>query len=331
MSVRKTAAGWRVDIRPNGRDGKRVRKHFATKAEALRFEAYTKTTMTQRPDWQPPSKDRRPLSALIARWYEAHGQHLKDGASRVAFMQAAARALGDPAACDFTAQAFADYRAQRLADGLSANTVNHEHAYFRALFNELERLGEWPQPNPLAKIRRLRMTERELSFLNRGQVQALLAELGRGRNQDALQVARVCLATGARWSEAETLRAEQISPGLITFSNTKNGCSRAVPVSPALAEQLGQRRPAGRLFSRCYDAFRHAIGRAGIKLPAGQLSHVLRHTFASFFMQNGGNILTLQRILGHASLTMTMRYAHLAPDHLEEARTLNPLRDAEGR
>jgi integrase len=42
-------------------------------------------------------------------------------------------------------------------------------------------------------------------------------------------------------------------------------------------------------------------------------------------MMNGGNILTLQRFLGHASLTMTMRYAYLAPDHLEEAKRLNPL------
>lgn len=56
-----------------------------------------------------------------------------------------------------------------------------------------------------------------------------------------------------------------------------------------------------------------------------QLAHVLRHTFASHFVIRGGNILTLQKILGHSSLTVTMRYAHLAPDHLEEVRKLNPL------
>ncbi len=42
-------------------------------------------------------------------------------------------------------------------------------------------------------------------------------------------------------------------------------------------------------------------------------------------MMNGGNILVLQQILGHQSITMTMRYAHFAPDHLEEATRLNPL------
>ncbi len=65
--------------------------------------------------------------------------------------------------------------------------------------------------------------------------------------------------------------------------------------------------------------------RAGIETPAGQLTHVLLHTFASHFMMNGGNILVLQRILGHTDIKVTMRYAHFAPDHLSEAMLLNPL------
>jgi integrase len=64
---------------------------------------------------------------------------------------------------------------------------------------------------------------------------------------------------------------------------------------------------------------------AGIQLVEGQKTHVLRHTFASHFMMNGRNILVLQRILGHANIRETMRYAHFAPDHLEAAVELNPL------
>ncbi|ESB35668.1 phage integrase [Salmonella enterica subsp. enterica serovar Agona str. 0292] len=40
---------------------------------------------------------------------------------------------------------------------------------------------------------------------------------------------------------------------------------------------------------------------------------------------NGGNILVLRDILGHADIKMTMVYAHFAPDHLEDAVTKNPL------
>ncbi|WP_422411883.1 MULTISPECIES: tyrosine-type recombinase/integrase [unclassified Endozoicomonas] len=72
-------------------------------------------------------------------------------------------------------------------------------------------------------------------------------------------------------------------------------------------------------------AFRRALKRSGIELPRGQASHVLRHTFASHFMMNGGNILVLQKILGHEDIATTMRYAKFDPDHLQDATRLNPL------
>ncbi|MDA4819354.1 site-specific integrase, partial [Enterobacter hormaechei] len=43
------------------------------------------------------------------------------------------------------------------------------------------------------------------------------------------------------------------------------------------------------------------------------------------FMMNGGNILVLQRVLGHTDIKMTMRYSHFAPDHLEDAVKFNPI------
>lgn len=54
---------------------------------------------------------------------------------------------------------------------------------------------------------------------------------------------------------------------------------------------------------------------------------MLRYTFASHFVITGGNILTLQKVLGHSSLNMTLRYAHLSPDHLQDALRLNPIFD----
>jgi site-specific recombinase XerD len=46
------------------------------------------------------------------------------------------------------------------------------------------------------------------------------------------------------------------------------------------------------------------------------VTHSLRHTFASHFMMSGGSILTLQKLLGHSSLDVTLIYAHLAPDFM---------------
>ena len=62
-----------------------------------------------------------------------------------------------------------------------------------------------------------------------------------------------------------------------------------------------------------------------IRTTTTQLTQILRHTFASHYMMQGGNILTLQRIPGHGDIKMTMRYSHLAPDHFATVLTHSPL------
>lgn len=93
------------------------------------------------------------------------------------------------------------------------------------------------------------------------------------------------------------------------------------PVAAGLEKQIKAALP----FPDCYKKFGESVTAVGLELPAGQLTHVLRHTFARHYMMNGGDILTLQRVLGHASLDMTMKYAHHSPGHLAEVVNLNPL------
>lgn len=151
----------------------------------------------------------------------------------------------------------------------------------------------------------------------------MLGECNRHDHTDLETVVRICLATGARWSEAESLRKSQLAKCKITYTNTKGRKNRTVPISKEFYESLPDDKK-GRLFSDCYGAFRSALEKTGIELPAGQLTHVLRHTFASHFMMNGGNILVLQRLC-HTDIKMTMRYANFAPDHFEDAVRLNPI------
>lgn len=140
-------------------------------------------------------------------------------------------------------------------------------------------------------------------------------------------VAAICLATGAHWGEAQGLTPERLRNLLVTFVNTKGKRARSVPIASELESRIHQHFKQHGPFSNCLNSFDKTLAVSGLKLPAGQSSHVLRHTFASRFVMIGGNILTLQKILGHTSLAMTMRYAHLAPDHLQDAVKLGPAGD----
>lgn len=159
--------------------------------------------------------------------------------------------------------------------------------------------------------------------MSNDQITELLEELRKSKDSDCYHIARICLATGARWSEAENLLDTDIRPNSITYRATKNGKNRTVPISADFYKSIPIRE--GKVFKYGYSTLKRRIKNLSFSLPTGQMSHVLRHTFASHFIQNGGNILVLQKILGHGSLLMTMRYAHLAPEHFEEAIKFNPI------
>lgn len=345
MAIRKLPSGkWLSETYPEGRPSKerprvpRIRKQFATKGEALAFERFLDDPEKSTP-WREGNAapgDQRRLLDLVELWFALHGQSLNDGERRKSKLLSVSEALGNPIAVNFTARDFAAYREARLSGqlpnrrstqqaskGVSPSTINREHSYLRAVFNELKRLGEWEGENPLDGVRSFKVADSELAFLYEEEIRRLLETSAESANPDLLLVVKLCLATGARWSEIEGLNQAQVAPGRITFTRTKSNKSRYIPISPDLYAQIPKRR--GRLFRDCYRYFETALDKAGIVLPEGQCTHVLRHTFASHFMMNGGNILVLKKILGHSTITMTMRYAHFAPDHLEDATRLNPL------
>lgn len=303
-------------------DGKRVRRWFDTKTAATAFFNEGKKGLVEKSAVEPVSRLR--LSELINEWYFLHGQYLARGRYIFRRLKAIAVECGDPLAAKFSASLFVEYRAKRLAQ-INVNTANLELRLLKSVFNTLIRFDKW-DVNPLAKLRKLKTKELEVRFLNDDEIERLLfacAEI----SLDLLMAVKLALSTGARWGEIEGLTADRVLPCKVVFSKTKSGKNRAVPISPELYDELSALLGGGGLVFP--DVSRHqfasAVKNAGIKLRDNQSTHVLRHTFASHFMINGGNILVLRDILGHSSVNMTMIYAHFAPDHLETATAFNPL------
>lgn len=315
--IRRYGNGWGFDFRPDGVKGSRIRKRgFSTRLQAA--NALRALQSGKSPGLR--------LSALIADWHRLHGQTLKDAKYRLSRTMAICERLGDPLVEDFRPADWADYRLQRLND-VTPSTVNHEQRYLSAVFGEGVRLG-LVQSNPLAVVRSMKVPEVELTYLTLAECSALLDECRVSSNPSCYAVALLCLATGGRWGEVQSLHRSSVLSGKVIFqgATTKTAKTRAVPVDPAIIEEAVSlaRSDSQRLFYPCRDAFRSAYKRTGLVTPQ-QLTHVLRHTFASHFVMSGGDILTLQRILGHSSIAMTMRYAHLSPNHLSAAVNLNPL------
>lgn len=317
MSAKKQPDGtWSVDFYVNGRDSQRVRRGgFASKAHAMRFE---------RDFSLQPSPATERFSDLVDLWYQVHGVTLKNGARRYTALRYICQRLNNPRACDFTAATWSRYRTERLKTA-TQSTINIEHIYVSSVFTELARQGQYHGTNPLHGMRRFRIDQKALAFLTFDQIAQLLAELAKSHNPYVLVIAKIALSTGARWSEAERLRRSQLLSDRIVFTATKNGRNRTVPVDPELiAEALSVALPIERMFGPARGAFESCYARCGFKTP-GQLTHILRHTFASHFVMAGGDLRTLKDILGHADITTTMVYAHLAPEHLDKALSLNPL------
>ncbi|RYY01594.1 MAG: integrase [Gammaproteobacteria bacterium] len=329
MNIKKVGEKYLVDMYPNGRVGKRVRKKFDTRIEAARFEKFVLASVSQKKEWNPSKSDNRRISELIEVWFKLCGVHLKDGIRRKSKLQRLCLALGDPIAKKIESKNFVAYRSMRIANGIAPKTMNNELSYIDSMFSSLNKIGEIDYSNPIDSVDMLKLDERELSWLTSEQINALLAKMDDfSLNPHVKLLTKISLATGARWGEAEALTLSRVTAGKLTFSKTKSGKNRSIPVSAELFNEIRSHLRVHGRFTHSLSAFRRALKAANIELPAGQSAHVLRHTFASHFMMNGGDILTLQKILGHSSIVITMRYAHLSRDHLSEAVSKNPLQSA---
>lgn len=320
MSIKKLEDGrYELDIRPRGAAGKRIRRKFTTKAEAVAFERYTLSNFHDK-EWLAKPADKRSLSDLIDLWWIYEGRNHKYGPSYRSRLDKINREMGFPRAFMLNRNFLITYRAGKLQKGLQASGVNRDLCVLSGMFSVLIEAEEFHTENPLHAVRKLRVKNKEMSFLDDAEISALLRAL----DGDNRKVAILCLSTGARWSEAADLRAEHVVERRITFIETKNGKKRSIPISQEVADIILSKK-TGRLFGASYGAFCATLKAIKPDLPKGQATHALRHTFATHFMMRGGNIITLQRILGHATIQQTMTYAHFAPDFLQEAIDKNPL------
>ena len=233
------------------------------------------------------------------------------------------QAIGNVAIKDLSQKRIEQFLNKRMEEGkVGAATRNRHLTMLRAMFNK----GiEWglANSNPAGSIGRLRETGARTRFLDGHEIQRLLA----ASSESFRPILITALHTGMRRGEILNLKWADVDfkNTIITVQESKSGKKRMLPMDDTLCETLRvlpTRFKRGYLYPSPvkegkpqYDfkrQFRNAVTKAGID---NFRFHDLRHTFASHLVVSGVDLMTVKELLGHATLTMTMRYSHLAPDH----------------
>lgn len=237
-----------------------------------------------------------------------------------------------------TGQDIKAYIRWRREAGRAAGTINRELAALSSAINHCNREWEWGLPNPV-KGRLLREAHHRERYLTRAEVGRLVSEARQLRHGDLLgDFIELAVHTGCRRGELLGLEWSRVllerGRETITLNarHTKSGKPRQVPMN-ATAVGVIRRRAAWRaehapespwVFTRPaggpVKSLRNGFEQAAIKAGLDDLRiHDLRHTAASWLVTDGVPLEVVKELLGHSSITMTERYAHLAPHRVREA------------
>ncbi|MCX6132992.1 MAG: tyrosine-type recombinase/integrase [Ignavibacteriales bacterium] len=308
-------------------DGRRLKvsTHSSTKAGAYTFIQSFKRTLTQ------DGKRKKLISEFIP---EVESYVASTHAKSTAYLFKRCllnliNVVGDVALRDLSAQSYDFYVAGRLKT-VTAVSVNAEARTLRTALNIALR---WKllDSNPFAGLPLPRMPEPVPAFFT---VQEFEKMIGVVKEDWLKDVLTFTVLTGLRrgevvnlqWPQVDLERKLIIVQSTATFK-TKAGKKRSVPLGEMAYQILDRRRIS-------FPDTEYVFTRRGKKLSPPWLSHklkkyvrklsldenlnfhALRHTFASWLVQKSASLYEVQKLLGHADISTTQIYSHLAPETL---------------
>jgi len=319
MSLYKRGNTWWISITaPNGQ---RIRRSARTQSreaaqeyhDRLKAELWRVHTLGEKP--------RRTWQDAVKRWIREK-EHKADIAKDVAKLKWLHPFLGD-CYLDEINRDLVDRIAEAKKAESSASTVNRYLALLRAILRAARDDWEWIDSAP--RVRLYPEPKRRVRWITREEARRLLSALP--SHLEAM--AAFSLATGLRQSNVSSLRWEQLdmARGMawIHADQSKSGRAIGVPLNEDAVSILRKRQGIDDTYVFTYRgkpiacpntrAWRLALQKAGIK---DFRWHDLRHTWASWHVQNGTSLQELQELGGWSSFEMVLRYAHLSADHLKQ-------------
>jgi len=251
---------------------------------------------------------------LADRYWELHGRHLRSRSWKAILADACGR-FGQMKVGDIGSADVQRYYNEILARS-SAGTANRYLTLVKSVFNKGKSWGEFHGDNPCDPIKKQREPNHRLRYLSLQEIERLML----AAHPRLRPVVAAAIMTGMRKGEllGLTWANVDLERGTIFILQSKSGRPREIPIAAALKAILIELGPDadGAVFALPEIMLRRYFSRA---LREAQIEafrwHDLRHTFASHFLMRTGDLPTLQRLLGHSTPLLTMRYAHLSREH----------------
>jgi integrase len=285
-----------------------------------------------------PQAERKPKSGPLTlgqfltnhyqEWIVSHHRH-DDNLNRI---RASFQDLLDTPLIEIAPWEIERHRKSRKESGIADSTINRDVAALRAALN---RAVDWGliESNPLKKLKQIK-TDRQgvVRYLDPAEELRLLAALDQLPPEKRLRpMVLVSMHTGLRWGELTALRWADcdLQTRLLTVrgEGAKSKQTRYIPMNDtahaalvAWAAQCQADAPLdGLAFPGRSGALDNVRKTWATLLKTAEIKdfrwHDLRHHFASRLVQNGVDLNTVRELMGHQSITMTLRYSHLAPEH----------------
>jgi integrase len=307
---------------------------FARMTDAKRWAGATEAAMREGRYFRTSQARKHTLSDLIDRYIKevipSKGRFGKDQETQLKWWK---DQLGPYLICDIAPAMIAEGRDRLLAEKTcrkklrSPATVVRYLAALSHAFSVAVKEWEWISENPATKVRKPREPEGRTRFLNPAEIKRLMDTCRENPNPFLYPIVVLALSSGMRFSEILRLRWEDIDleRQLLVIKKTKNKERRTIPLAgPALEllRELESQSPSdvGLVFtvegSKKPVDIRNAWLRAKVEAEISNFRfHDLRHTAASYLAMNGATTLEIAEILGHKTLAMVKRYAHLSEPH----------------
>ena len=306
-------------------DGRRFFESTGTTNKKLAERIYAKRiTEIAEGRWFPNEAKKRTFEELKERYMKEHSIVNKTPKSALRDETSFKHLTGffdDLKLSEITPSKISEYKSLRRSEGAKTATIARELEVLRHALNLAVREWEWLERNPFEKVKIERPNNKIERWITKDEEERLL----KNSPEWLKEIIIFALNTGMRqseiWSEVDIFRRT------VTVLESKNKEKRTIPLNQTgfllLRKKSKVRNISGYVFAskagtkihprNLLRAFYTAREKAGLE---DVRFHDLRHTFATRLVQNGIDLYVVKELLGHKSITMTMRYVHHYPESL---------------